>query len=85
MALVSQAVLQPRFITGGWPTEICFASILRKSRGEQISDSLPQKVAVSLEFYGIAGKKHRMLYEIHFVWPDATPYVFETELVPIKA
>jgi len=39
---------------------------------------------LSLEFYDIAGKKHRMSYDIHFVWPDATPYVFEAELVPIR-
>jgi hypothetical protein len=39
---------------------------------------------LSLEFRDIAGKKHRMLYNIHFVWPDATPYVFEAELVPMR-
>jgi hypothetical protein len=39
---------------------------------------------LSLKFYDIAGKKHRMSYNIHFVWPDATPYVFEAELVPIR-
>jgi hypothetical protein len=39
---------------------------------------------LSLEFYDIAGKKHQMSYNIHFVWPDATPYVFEAELIPIR-
>jgi hypothetical protein len=39
---------------------------------------------LSLEFCDIAGKKHRMQYDIHFVWADATPHVFEAELVPIR-
>jgi hypothetical protein len=42
LALVSQALLQPRFMADGWRPKICFASILRKSRGEHISASLPQ-------------------------------------------
>ena len=40
---------------------------------------------LSLEFRDIAGKKHRMRYDIHFVWADATPHVFEAELVPTRA
>jgi hypothetical protein len=56
-----------------------FMSVLLKNLNSQNRPAVPP-LTLSIEFYDIAGKKHRMSYEIAFSWDTAGYYFFEGEL-----